>query len=135
MTNIILLEILPGCLQRFHQEVSQIVILFFSRYNGKIYSTIWAAGLSDVDLGAIEEAQIKLIKKRIKKNIKEELRPEAEEKAFACLEKEIGRSPVHRRRSTFGGGKSTRKRRKKRKTRKRKTKRKKKKSRKSKKKY
>jgi len=76
---------------------------FFGSHNGKIYSTIWAAGLSDVDLGAIEEAQIKLIKKRIKKNIKEELRPEAEEKAFACLEKGIGRSPVHRRRSTFGG--------------------------------
>ncbi len=98
--------------------------------SGPRFSTIWAAGLSDVDLGAIEEAQIKLIKKRIKKNIKEELRPEAEEKAFACLEKEIGISPVHRRRSTFGGGKSTRKKRKKRR---RKTK--KKKSRKSKKKY
>ena len=93
---------------------------------GPIYTTIWAAGLSDVDEGAIEEAQIKLIKKGIKKNIKkEELRPEAEEKAFACLEKRIGRSPVHRRRSTFGGGKSTRKKRKKRKPRKRKRKKKK----------
>ena len=109
--------------------------------NATIYPTIWSDGnIRDVDLGAIEEAQIKLIKEGIKKNIKkEELRPEAEEKAFACLEKRIGRSPVHRRRSTFGGGKSTRKKRKKRKPRKRKRKkeksrkRKKKKSRKSKK--
>ena len=92
------------------------------------FSSIWAAArkgsIGRTDLGAIEEAQIKLIKERINKNIKKKLhRAEAEEKAFACLEKDIGRSPVHRRRSTFGGGKSTRKKRKKRKTRRKKRKR------------
>ena len=102
------------------------------------FPSIWAAAregfIGRTDLGAIEEAQIKLIKKRINKNIKKKLhraeaeekelhRAEAEKKAFACLEKDIGRSPVHRRRSTFGGGKSTRKKRKKRKTRRKKRKR------------
>jgi len=88
----------------------------FSMAGGPIFSSIWVAarkrlGGDRFDLGAIEEAQIKLIKRRIKKDIEKELRPEAEEKAFACLEKDIGKSPVHRRRSTFGG-KSTRKKRK-----------------------
>lgn len=89
---------------------------FRNRGDGKIYSTIWGAMYNEknIDLGAIEDAQIELIKKAIEKkhskkdseqtDLATKLRAEDEEKAFACLEKEIGKFPVHRRRSTFGGG-------------------------------
>ena len=72
--------------------------------------TLWPLkqdfGIDDL---AIEHAQVILIQEAIQKHIKEkELHLEAEEKALACLEKRIGRSPVHRRRSTIisarGGG-------------------------------